>query len=273
MLGTLDDKIELNRRTNETLETLARALFKSWFVDFDTVRAKAEGRQPVGMDADTAKLFPSEFVESELGEIPKGWRAVSLSEAAELNPVRRLERGACAPYVEMSSLPTSGHRPSEWPLREPGSGARFQNGDTLFARITPCLENGKTGYVDFLEKDAVGWGSTEYIVIRPRPPLPTEWGYLCARDEAFRNFAVQKMEGTTGRQRVSADSAGRYLVVVPPVVVANLFTQVVTGLFRRMASGDDENRTLTELRDTLLPKLLSAEIRVKDAERFVEGTV
>src|SRR5690606_8622918 len=108
-LSTLDDKIELNRRMNETLEAMARALFKSWFVDFDPVRAKAEGRTPSGMDAETAKLFPSEFVDSELGPIPKGWRRTVLSEAAELNPKRALKKGALAPYVEMSSLPTSGH--------------------------------------------------------------------------------------------------------------------------------------------------------------------
>src|SRR5690606_24489616 len=86
ILGTLDDKIELNRRMNETLEAMARALFKSWFVDFDPVRAKAEGRTPSGMDAETAKLFPGEFVDSELGPIPKGWAPSTLERYADLNP-------------------------------------------------------------------------------------------------------------------------------------------------------------------------------------------
>lgn len=215
ILGALDDKIDLNRRMNETLEAMARAIFKSWFVDFDPVRAKMEGRAPAGMDAETAALFPSRMVPSELGEVPEGWQLLPLSAAAELNPSRIIPRGALAPYVEMAALPTTGHRATRWPLREVGSGARFTNGDTLFARITPCLENGKTGYVDFLEDGEVGSGSTEYIVIRPRPPLPTAWGYLLARDPEFRSFAEQKMEGTTGRQRVSSDAVGRYTVAMP----------------------------------------------------------
>ncbi|MEK6608148.1 MAG: restriction endonuclease subunit S [Myxococcota bacterium] len=271
LLGTLDDKIELNRRMNETLEAMARALFKSWFVDFDPVRANAQRRQPTGMDAETAKLFPSEFVKSELGEIPKGWRSVPLSEAAELNPLRRIEKGAPAPYVEMSSLPTTGHRPSAWPLRQAGSGARFQNGDTLLARITPCLENGKTGYVDFLDNGVVAWGSTEYMVVRPRAPLPPEWGYLLARDNVFREFAAQKMEGTTGRQRVSADSLGRYVVALPCSAVGERFGQLVAVFFRKTGANHDENATLAGLRDALLPRLLSGELSVKTAAQAVEA--
>lgn len=270
ILGALDDKIELNRKMNETLEAMARALFKSWFVDFDPVRAKAEGRAPSGMDAETAKLFPSEFVDSELGPIPKGWRRTVLSEAAELNPKRALKKGALAPYVEMSSLPTSGHRPSQWPMRPVGSGARFQNGDTLLARITPCLENGKTAFVDFLGEGEVGWGSTEYIVIAPRAPLPAEWGYLLARDETFRDFAKQKMEGSTGRQRVPAGALGQYLVTVPPAHVAARFGQIVRSWFQRMARGYEESSTLARLRDELLPRLLSGELPVDAAERVVE---
>jgi len=270
ILGTLDDKIEMNRQTNETLEAMARALFKSWFVDFDPVHAKAEGRQPTGMDAETTRLFPSGFEESELGEIPKGWTCKPLADAAELNPTRFLKKDVDAPYVEMASLPTRGHRPTEWPLRKTRSGARFQNGDTLLARITPCLENGKTGYVDFLDDGFIGWGSTEYIVIRPRPPLPAEWGYLLARDETFRDYAAQKMEGTTGRQRVSADSAGRYPVVVPSADVAERFGLLVTALFKRMASAHDENRVLEATRDALLPRLLSGELSVSSAKRVME---
>lgn len=220
------------------------------------------------MDAETAKLFPSELVESELGPIPKGWVYKSLTEAAELNPTRVLKKDADAPYVEMANLPTRGHRPAQWPLRKVGSGARFRNGDTLLARITPCLENGKTGYVDFLDDGVVGWGSTEYIVIHPRPPLPPEWGYLVARDRTFREFAARKMEGTTGRQRVSADSVGRYTVAVPSADVANRFGLLVTPMFQRMASAHDENRVLVATRDALLPRLLSGELPVPSAEHM-----
>ena len=110
ILGTLDDKIELNRRMNETLEAMARALFKSWFVDFDPVRAKAEGRDP-GLPKHLADLFPDSFEESELGEIPKGWRITPLPEVVEVNPPRTVGRGEVAPFLDMANMPTRGHSP------------------------------------------------------------------------------------------------------------------------------------------------------------------
>jgi type I restriction enzyme S subunit len=273
ILGALDDKIELNRQMNETLEALARALFQSWFVDFDPVRAKMRGEQPVGMDAATAALFPSRLVQTEHGEVPEGWSLVPLSDAAELNPSLQLSRASPAPYVEMSSLPTRGSRPTEWPLREVGSGARFMNGDTLFARITPCLENGKTGFVDFLREGEVGWGSTEYVVIRPRAPLPAAWGYLLARDPTFREFAAKKMEGTTGRQRVAANALARYIVCRPHKTIAQAFGEVIQPIFKKLGANDDESKTLAATRDLLLPRLLSGELRVPDAERLVAEAV
>ena len=163
ILGTLDDKIELNRRMNETLEAMARALFKSWFVDFDPVRAKMEGRD-TGLSKGIADLFPDRMVESELGKIPEGWEVTSLSKIIDVNPTRSLRKGDIAPYLDMANMPTNGHIPAVVVDREFGSGMRFIHGDTLVARITPCLENGKTAYVDFLQGSAVGWGSTEYIV-------------------------------------------------------------------------------------------------------------
>ena len=101
ILGSLDDKIELNRKTNETLEAMARATFKSWFIDFDPVHAKSKGRQPDGMDAGTAKLFPSSFQESEIGKVPKGWKVASLTDLIEVNPYRKLPKGTIAPYLDM----------------------------------------------------------------------------------------------------------------------------------------------------------------------------
>ena len=109
VLGSLDDKIELNRRMNATLEAMAQALFKSWFVDFDPVKAKAAGRAPEGMDADTAALFPNEFVESELGLIPKGWKCLTLNKAFEINPTRRLRKDTEATYLDMANVQTQGH--------------------------------------------------------------------------------------------------------------------------------------------------------------------
>lgn len=108
VLSTLDDRITLLRETNTTLEAIAQALIKSWFVDFDPVRAKQEGREPEGMDGDTAALFPDIFEESELGLVPKGWRGIVLSGAFEINPKRSLKKGWIAPYLDMASLATSG---------------------------------------------------------------------------------------------------------------------------------------------------------------------
>jgi type I restriction enzyme S subunit len=267
ILGTLDDKIELNRRMNETLEAIARALFKSWFVDLDPVRAKAEGRD-LGLPKHIADLFPDSFEDSELGEIPKGWEVVPLPEVIEINPVRRLRKGDIAPYLDMANMPTRGHSPDAVTERAFGSGMRFISGDTLVARITPCLENGKTAYVDFLKDDQVGWGSTEYVVLRPKPPLPTEYAYCLARSNEFRDFAIQSMTGSSGRQRVPPEALSHFLVVSPPKEIAELFGQLIMPLFSRVYAATRESRTLAALRDTLLPKLISGVLRVKDVERL-----
>jgi len=262
ILGTLDDKIELNRRMNETLEAMARALFKSWFVDFDPVRAKAEGRDP-NLPKPLADLFPDSFEESELGEIPKGWRVVPLPEVIDVNPIRPLRKGVEAPYLDMANMPTRGHSPNTIVGRPFGSGMRFTNGDTLVARITPCLENGKTAFVDFLEGGQVGWGSTEYIVLRPKPPLPEEFAYCLARSTEFRDFAIQSMTGSSGRQRVPAESLSHFRLVAPPKPIAEYFGKIIKPLFERASAAAKESRTLAALRDALLPKLISGEIRVK----------
>jgi type I restriction enzyme S subunit len=183
ILGTLDDKIELNRKQNESLEAMARALFKAWFVDFEPVRAKMEGRwvrgqSLPGLPAHLFDLFPDKLVESELGEIPEGWSKVDASDLIEFNPTESLRKGAFAPYLDMASLPISGSWPEAPIIREYGSGMRFRNGDTLLARITPCLENGKTALVQCLPEGVVGWGSTEYIVMRPKGIVPAPYAYL-----------------------------------------------------------------------------------------------
>ena len=261
VLGTLDDKIELNRRLNETLEEMARALFKSWFVDFDPVRAKMEGRD-TGLPPDVAALFPDRLVESELGEIPEGWEVVPLPEMIEVNPPRSLRKGEVAPYLDMANMPTRGHVPDTVIDRPFGSGMRFTNGDTLVARITPCLENGKTAYVDFLHHDRIGWGSTEYIVMRPKPPLPNEFAYCLARSTGFREFAIQNMTGTSGRQRVPAQALAQFLLPSPPEPLAARVGKVVQPLFARASEAVRESRTFAALRDALLPKLVSGKLRV-----------
>jgi type I restriction enzyme S subunit len=269
ILGALDDKIELNRRMNQTLESMSRAIFRSWFVDFDPVVAKAAGRQPFGMSADVAALFPNRFVESVIGPVPEGWPVRSTEEILDLNPIRSLKKGNVTPYVEMANLPKTQARVADWESRAFSSGMKFRNGDVLLARITPCLEHGKTAYVDFLNGDQVAWGSTEYIVLRSREPLPPEYAYYLARSEDFRAHAIANMTGSSGRQRVPASSLAGFLAVCPPAAIARSFGSLAASGLLQMKNNDEQSRTLASLRDTLLPKLMSGELRLRDAERLV----
>jgi type I restriction enzyme, S subunit len=187
---------------------------------------------------------------------------VPLPEAIEVNPPRPLRKGEVAPYLDMANMPTRSARALEVVDREFGSGMRFKNGDTLVARITPCLENGKTCFVDFLNDGQIAWGSTEYIVLRPKSPLPPEFAYFLARTDEFRAFMISNMTGTTGRQRVPAECLSNFKVAVPPAEPADKFGQFASSVFAQMKAHDEESRTLAALRDALLPKLLSGELRV-----------
>ena len=232
VLGTLDDKIELNRRMNETLEAMARSIFKSWFVDFDPVRAKMDGRKPEAWTRLLPPSFPKELGGTFLGPVPCRWPVVSLSEVIEVNPKRALPHATVAPYLDMKNMPTRGHCAQEWIDRPFSSGTKFINGDTLLARITPCLENGKTAFVDFLHVGQVGWGSTEYIVLRPKPPLSPEFGYFLARSDDLRSHAIQNMTGTSGRQRVPSNCFEQYLFPMPPAGIAERFGAIVSPFMR-----------------------------------------
>jgi type I restriction enzyme S subunit len=216
ILGALDDKIELNRRMSQTLEGMAFAAYREF-------RLRSSGR-----------------VEQRLSEL------------VALNPARSLARGIPAPYLDMANMPTSGPAAGDFVTRAVGSGMRFMNGDTLMARITPCLENGKLAFVDFLREGEVGWGSTEYIVLRPKAPLPVEFAYCLVRDPAFVEFAVARMSGTSGRQRVSAVALGDYPLRVDMEAAAT-FARHVRPAFRRISSIARENRHLASVRNTLLP--------------------
>ncbi len=268
-LACLDDRIALLRETNATLEAIAQALFKSWFVDFDPVRAKQEGRAPEGMSDATAALFPDSFEESAVGLVPRGWKSMPLERACEINPTRRISKGAVTPYLEMAAIATKGHRTESPVPRAFSSGTKFINGDTLLARITPCLENGKTAFVDFLNGEDIGWGSTEYIVLNPKQPLPSYWAYLLCRHEPFRQFAIQAMVGTSGRQRVDVSRLSQYLVTIPDEPVSKAFAGIVESLQRGIAANAESAQTLSTLRDTLLPRLISGKLRLPKAEAGV----
>ena len=286
-LGDLDDKIHLNNQINQTLESIAQAIFKSWFIDFDPVRAKMAAKQK-GKDPEraamcaisgksevelqqmteddlaelraTASLFPDELVESELGEVPNGWEVGKLQEVIDLNPRRTLKKDSLAPYLDMKNVRTQGHLVDEVILRNMTSGTKFINGDTLLARITPCLENGKTAYVDFLLDNEVGWGSTEFIVLRPKEHLPTALGYFIARQENFRTLAIQSMTGTSGRQRANADTLANQSWLIYPADLMIVFDKYAGKYLTHIKNNGLQNGILKNIRDALLPKLLSGEL-------------
>lgn len=276
ILGSIDDKIELNRRMNETLETMVRRLFRSWFVDFDPVHAKAAVRREhpkwdntrvsrealPKLDPAIAEAFPDDFEDSELGLIPKGWRAMPVPDAIDVNPKRAIKKGTEVRWLDMANMPTSSARALGYEVREYKSGTRFTNGDTLVARITPCLENGKTAFVDFLEPESAGAGSTEYIVLRPKSPLPPAFGYFLARTPSFRQHVISNMTGTSGRQRAPADCLNSYQIAIPDEPIAVAFGRVAEGAFAQMKTRDAEAITLTATRDRLLPRLLSGDVDV-----------
>ncbi len=270
ILGTLDDKIELNRRQNATLEAVAQAIFKEWFVDFGPVRAKMEGRQPEGMSREIADLFPDRL--DDEGK-PEGWEWAVLSDCCEINPKRVLQKNKYASYLDMSNMPTTNALPHKWNMRNFTSGMKFMNGDTLIARITPCLENGKTAFVDFLKNGEVGWGSTEYIVLRPKANISPFWGYLLSKTDEFRKFAIQSMTGTSGRQRVQVDQLAGFQIVKAPDTIHNIVKMQFDSIVRKLSKNRNEANILIDIRDTLLPKLISGELRVPDAEKMVADIV
>ena len=249
-----------------TLESMARVLFKSWFVDFDPVRAKMDGRwRPddslPGLPAHLYDLFPDRLVDSELGLIPEGWEVKALEQFVELNPYESLRKDTPAPYLDMAALPTSGPNPDDAVMREFKSGTRFRNGDTLLARITPCLENGKTAFIQSLQDGQIGWGSTEFIVMRAIPPVPPAYTYLLARDLEFRAHAIQSMTGTSGRQRASTEALRHYPLPYPPQDTWSGFGLLIERLFTRIETNRKEARSLAAQRDVLLPKLVSGEMK------------
>jgi type I restriction enzyme S subunit len=157
-------------------------------------------------------------------------------------------------------------------MREFGSGMRFRNGDALLARITPCLENGKAAYVDYLADGEVGWGSTEFIVLRATPPLPKPLAYLLTRQQDFRKHAIRSMTGTSGRQRAQETAIGQYRIAVADTSIYSALGEFLGAFFAKIKSNANENKTLAETRDYLLPKFMSGQMRVREAEALAESS-
>ena len=288
-LGALDDKIELNRQINTTLESMAQALFKSWFVDFDPVidnalaagndipeplQVKAAKRKALGANRKPLpdglqQQFPDRFVfTEEMGWVPEGWDVLPVSDAIFINPKVSLKKGTLAPFVDMKALPTSGYSVDEISEKAFSGGAKFEVGDVLLARITPCLENGKTAVVDFLGSGQAAFGSTEFIVLRPKGEISTPFVASLARDANFRQHCITNMVGSSGRQRVQNSCFDSYFLALPTEgPVLQFFTRNTEPWFLKMTQAREEIKALSKLRDTLLPKLLSGEVRIPDAEK------
>jgi type I restriction enzyme S subunit len=271
ILGTLDDKIELNRRMNETLEAMARALFKSWFVDFDPVRAKAEGRDP-GLTKHIADLFPDMFEDSELGEIPRGWF------------IRQI-RDNCS-QIQNGGTPRR-DEPRFWDY---GVIPWLTSGEVRQPIITitenVITEAGLAGssakWISPLSTVIALYGATAGQVSLISSKLTTNQA-VCAlipkKNCAFFNYlwmraetpALESKAVGSAQQNISKGIVEETEVIQPPSEVLERFTELVKPIFDLWIGSLGESRTLAALRDTLLPKLISGELRVKDAERFVNA--
>jgi len=259
ILGTLDDKVELNRRINETLEAMARAVFKSWFVDFDPVRAKAEGRK-TGLPKPLADLFPGSFDDSELGEIPAGWRVGAIENVAEnpRNGVQPEEIDPGTPYIGLEHMPRRCIALCDWSTGDAleSSKYQFKRGDILFGKLRPYFHKVGVAPVD-------GVCSTDILVVVPKSPPWFGFVFGHVSSVEFVNHTDAASTGTK-MPRTNWGDMARYEVAVPDERLAGEFTSQARPLIERIVGGIHESRALAALRDALLPKLLSGEIRIAD---------
>ncbi|MCL4686160.1 restriction endonuclease subunit S, partial [Myxococcota bacterium] len=269
ILGTLDDKIELNRRMNETLEAIARALFKSWFVDFDPVRAKAEGRDP-GLPQPLADLFPARLVDSELGEIPEGWDAGCFGDVIE--QLRDNEKPLASPDAIYRHFSIPAFDAGQWPKTESGESIKSQKsrvppGAVLLSKLNPEIE--RVWLVD-VQRDDRAVCSTEFVVLRPRPPYGRSYAYCLARSPVFRQELEGLVTGTSkSHQRAQAGAILGLSVVRPADPLARAFGRLSEPLLARTLECRRESYTLAALRNALLPKLISGDLRIPGAEGLV----
>lgn len=267
ILSAYDDLIENNLRRIRILEEMAQSLYREWFIHFRYPETepsppaplpKGEGRKngasPAGRGGGDGQRM---LVDSPLGPIPQGWEVKRMPEAVEVRPKISVPKDDEIPFIPMGSLSEDSMLIGDVETRAIASGARFQNGDTVFARITPCLENGKTGFVQFLpDDDGICCGSTEFIVLRSKTVCP-EYVYLMARSDPFRDNAIKSMSGATGRQRVRDECFEQFLLAQPPSALLSRFSAITQPQFQLIYSLNLRNQTLRRTRDLLLPKLLS----------------
>ena len=265
ILGTLDDKIELNRRMNETLEAMARALFKSWFVDFDPVRAKAEGRDP-GLPKPLADVFPARLVDSELGEIPEGWEVSSIYKIADVvygapfASAKFNTEGLGEPLIRIRDL--ANESPGVWTPELHPKGYKVRPGDIVV---------GMDGeFRAYLWGGAAAWLNQRVCVFVRKGGASAAF----LRNSIIEPLAhIEATETATTVIHLGKGDIDRFSVVVPTDHVLATFNEICQPCYDRIVVGKQESRSLVALRDALLPKLISGELRVKNAEAVVEAEV
>lgn len=255
----IDDKIELNQRMNETLETMARTIFKSWFVDFDPVVAKSEGRQPDGMDAETAKLFPDSFEVSEIGRIPKGWKAASVYEIADVIYGAPFSSSLFnnnmngSPLIRIRDLPNE--CPSVWTPEVHPKGYMVHAGDVVV---------GMDGeFRAYLWGGSDAWLNQRVCVFAPKLGVSAAF----VREAISRPLAeVEATETATTVIHLGKTDIDRFKVFIPDSQVLSAYNRYCQPLYDLLVAGKQESRTLASLRDALLPRLLSGELAVPSSK-------
>lgn len=263
LLGAIDDRIELNHKMNEMLESMAQAVFKSWFVDFDPVVAKSEGRQPEGMDAETAKLFPDSFEESEIGRIPKEWKVGTISDLATLS------RDTIAPL----QYPDEVFDHYSIPAFDEGRVPKTEIGNTimsnkftvhdncvLLSKLNPRIP--RVWMPDRLDNKRA-LCSTEFLVSLPKENVSKEYLYLLFTSAQFCERFATFVTGTSGsHQRVKPESLLMIETPLPQERLVRAFTALVAPLLATTGANIRQTHELAEIRDALLPQLLSGELTV-----------
>jgi type I restriction enzyme, S subunit len=264
ILGSLDDKIELNRRMNQTLESMARAIFKSWFVDFDPVRAKAEGRDP-GLPEEIAELFPDGFEEWEIGEVPKEWKAGKLSEIISQQKERVGEKDAVvlSAVSEGELVKSDEYFNKQVYSKKIGKYISVEQWDFAF---NPSRIN--IGSIGMLKEPILGAVSPVYVVFRPNTSY--KWFLeLTIKQNNVKQWINTLASGSV-RQSISFSDFASIPCVIPPKPITEQFNLIYNEYRNWILRISNESKTLINLRDTLLPKLISGELRLPDAEKFIE---
>lgn len=262
-LVAIDKKIELNNRINSELEAMAKTIYDYWFVQFDFPDANGKPYKASG-----GKMVYNDALKRE---IPNGWHDGCTSEIISFNPTTYLSKGSLAKYINMDSLPVKGFMTKRPRAKEFAGGTKFVKNDVAVARITPCLENGKTALLSRLEEGEVGFGSTEFIILRGKNFPLFGFASCLSRSESFRQFAIANMTGTSGRKRIDAKVLETYSLAIPPKDLLVKYEETVSSFFKNMTVNSIENDELSDLRDWLLPMLMNGQVTVKPSTESQEA--